>query len=46
MFLFSGLHSAVPGFVENLLLMIVGVLFLVSAVLLVRNYWSVIKQST
>lgn len=45
MFLFSGLNSAVPVLVGNLLLVIVGVLFLASAVFLARKYWSVIKQS-
>ena len=47
MFLVSGLRSLVPGFglEGNLLLMIVGVLFLVLAVFLVRKYWSVITPS-
>ena len=45
MFLFSGFNSAVPSVVGNLLLVIVGVLFLLLAVFLVRKYWSVIKPS-
>jgi membrane-bound ClpP family serine protease len=45
MFLFSGFSSAVPGVVGNVLLVVVGVLFLVLAVFLARKYWSVIKPS-
>ena len=45
MFLFSGLNSAISDLVGDLLLVIVGVLFLVLAVFLARKYWSVIKPS-
>jgi hypothetical protein len=45
MFLFSVLNSAISDFVGDLLLVIVGVLFLVLAVFLARKYWSVIKPS-
>ena len=45
MFLFSGFSSAVPSFVGNVLLVVVGVLFLVLAVFLARKYWSVFRQS-
>jgi hypothetical protein len=45
MFLISGFNYAIPDLVGNSLLVIVGVLFLVLAVLLARKYWSVIKPA-
>ena len=45
MFLFSGLNSAVPSLDGNLSLTIVGFLFLLISVFLVRKYWAVFRQS-